>query len=96
MWWVYLLASKLTSSGSTSTFGSRYPRSTQLTNRRIPIDATPLITQLLQICSRESCPEMKADEWQYLCVAHGGEGTDRCCAIDYILHACVYFDLPFR
>ncbi|KAL1407648.1 hypothetical protein Q8F55_007081 [Vanrija albida] len=54
--------------------------------RRIPIDVTPLMTQLLQLCSRESCPEMKADEWQYLCVAHGGEGTDRCCAIDYILH----------
>lgn len=29
---------------------------------------------------------MKANEWQYLCVAHGGEGTDKCCAIDYILH----------
>ncbi|BEI85082.1 hypothetical protein CcaverHIS002_0504830 [Cutaneotrichosporon cavernicola] len=55
--------------------------------RRIPIDATPLITQLVQMCSRETCPEMKAAEWQYLCVAHGGEGTDKCCAIDYILHA---------
>jgi hypothetical protein len=47
---------------------------------------TPLVTQLLQLCSRETCPEMKADVWQYLCVAHGGDGTDQCCAIDYILH----------
>ncbi|KLT45303.1 Mob1/phocein [Cutaneotrichosporon oleaginosum] len=54
--------------------------------RRIPIDATPLITQLLQLCSRDTCPEMKAAEWQYLCVAHGGDSTDTCCAIDYILH----------
>jgi hypothetical protein len=54
--------------------------------RRIPIDLTPLITQLLTVCSRATCPQMKADEWLYLCVAHGGGGTEECCAIDYILH----------
>ncbi|KAK8847403.1 hypothetical protein IAR55_005261 [Kwoniella newhampshirensis] len=54
--------------------------------RRIPIDLTPLLTSLLPICTRETCPQMKADEWLYLCVAHGGGGTEECCAIDYILH----------
>ncbi|WWD21494.1 hypothetical protein CI109_105980 [Kwoniella shandongensis] len=54
--------------------------------RRIPIDLTPFLTSLLPICTRESCPQMKADEWLYLCVAHGGGGTEECCAVDYILH----------
>lgn len=54
--------------------------------RRIPIDLAPLIAYLLPMCTRQSCPEMKAGEWLYLCVAHeGGQATD-CCAIDYILH----------
>jgi hypothetical protein len=35
----------------------------------------PLITTLQQECSRTTCPEMKAGEWLYLCVAHGNEGT---------------------
>lgn len=42
---------------------------------------------LQQECTRASCPEMKAGEWLYLCVAHGNEGAmEQCCAIDYILH----------
>ncbi|WWC86911.1 uncharacterized protein L201_001790 [Kwoniella dendrophila CBS 6074] len=53
--------------------------------RRIPIDLTPLVTALLPICNRETCPEMKAHEWLYLCSAHGG-GAESCSAIDYILH----------
>ncbi|WVQ69243.1 uncharacterized protein L199_007460 [Kwoniella botswanensis] len=53
--------------------------------RRLPIDLTPLITALLPICTRETCPEMKAHEWLYLCSAHGG-GAESCSAIDYILH----------
>lgn len=32
---------------------------------------------------------MKADEWLYLCVAHGGNAIEECCAIDYILHTYV-------
>lgn len=46
---------------------------------RLPQDLNPLITSLLPICNRQSCPEMKAGEWQYLCVAHadgGGKGGD--------------------
>lgn len=29
---------------------------------------------LQQECTRASCPEMKAGEWLYLCVAHGNDG----------------------
>ncbi|RXW21573.1 hypothetical protein EST38_g4266 [Candolleomyces aberdarensis] len=56
--------------------------------RRLAQDLTqPLITSLQQECTRQSCPEMKAGEWLYLCVAHGNEGSmEQCCAIDYILH----------
>ncbi|KAJ7601005.1 Mob1/phocein, partial [Mycena floridula] len=56
--------------------------------RRLAQDLThPLITMLQQECNRSSCPEMKAGEWLYLCVAHGNDGAmEQCCAIDYILH----------
>ncbi|KAK2465119.1 hypothetical protein APHAL10511_002927 [Amanita phalloides] len=56
--------------------------------RRLAQDLThPLITMLQQECSRTTCPEMKAGEWLYLCVAHGTDGAmEQCCAIDYILH----------
>lgn len=40
--------------------------------RRLAQDLTyPLITNLQVECTRETCPEMKAGEWLYLCVAHG-------------------------
>ncbi|KAF8886774.1 Mob1/phocein [Infundibulicybe gibba] len=60
----------------------------QLSPRRLAQDLShPLITMLQQECSRASCPEMKAGEWLYLCVAHGNDGAmEQCCAIDYILH----------
>ncbi|KIR35942.1 Mob1 family protein [Cryptococcus deuterogattii MMRL2647] len=53
--------------------------------RRIPIDLTPLVTALLPICTRETCPQMRSSEWSYFCVAHGN-GTRECSTIDYILH----------
>ena len=44
--------------------------------RRLAQDLTsPLITLLQHECDRNSCPEMKAGEWLYLCVAHGNGGT---------------------
>ncbi|KAG6844859.1 hypothetical protein H0H87_002982 [Tephrocybe sp. NHM501043] len=44
--------------------------------RRLAQDLThPLITMLQQECTRASCPEMKAGEWLYLCVAHGTDGN---------------------
>jgi len=52
--------------------------------RRLPIDLTPLLTGLIPTCTKESCPEMKADQWLYFCSAHAN--TEECCAIDYILH----------
>jgi cytolysin (calcineurin-like family phosphatase) len=55
-------------------------------DRRIPVDLTVLVTSLLGACNAETCPQMKADEWQYLCTAHGNEGAEECSAIDYILH----------
>ncbi|KAF8680411.1 Mob1/phocein family [Rhizoctonia solani] len=40
--------------------------------RRLAQDLTyPLITNLQLECNRDTCPEMKAGEWLYLCVAHG-------------------------
>nr|GAT48985.1 predicted protein [Mycena chlorophos] len=56
--------------------------------RRLAQDLShPLITSLQQVCTRATCPEMKAGEWLYLCVAHGNDGAmEQCCAIDYILH----------
>ncbi|KAJ3850783.1 Mob1/phocein [Lentinula lateritia] len=57
--------------------------------RRLAQDLThPLITALQVECTRQTCPEMKAGEWLYLCVAHGNDGImmEQCCAIDYILH----------
>lgn len=45
--------------------------------RRLPIDLTPLTASLLRECSAQSCPEMKAGEWQYICVAnHQGKTED--------------------
>jgi hypothetical protein len=44
--------------------------------RRLAQDLTyPLITLLQTECTRQSCPEMKAGEWLYLCVAHGNGGS---------------------
>ncbi|OAP59748.1 hypothetical protein AYL99_04750 [Fonsecaea erecta] len=35
-------------------------------------------------CSAQTCPEMRASEWQYLCAVH--EPPKSCCAIDYCNH----------
>ncbi|BCR88363.1 Mob1 family protein [Aspergillus chevalieri] len=35
-------------------------------------------------CSVQTCPEMQASEWQYLCAVHDPPKT--CCAIDYCCH----------
>ncbi|KAJ3754585.1 mps one binder kinase activator-like 4 [Lentinula raphanica] len=44
--------------------------------RRLAQDLThPLITALQTECTRQTCPQMKAGEWLYLCVAHGNEST---------------------
>lgn len=39
--------------------------------RRLANDLShPFVTTLQDHCSRETCPEMKAGEWLYLCAAH--------------------------
>ncbi|KAL8727184.1 MAG: hypothetical protein Q9166_006221 [cf. Caloplaca sp. 2 TL-2023] len=35
-------------------------------------------------CSKDTCPEMRASEWQYLCAVH--DPPKPCCAIDYCTH----------
>ncbi|KAL1879362.1 hypothetical protein VTK73DRAFT_7093 [Phialemonium thermophilum] len=35
-------------------------------------------------CSAETCPEMRASEWQFLCAVH--DAPKSCCAIDYCCH----------
>ena len=51
-------------------------------SRRLAQDLSyPLITTLQQECTRASCPEMKAGEWLYLCVAHGNDGAMEVCFI---------------
>ena len=50
--------------------------STYFQLRRLAQDLShPLITMLQQECTRASCPEMKAGEWLYLCVAHGNDSA---------------------
>ena len=49
--------------------------------RRLAQDLShPLITTLQEECTRRTCPEMKAGEWLYLCVAHGNEGAMEVCS----------------
>lgn len=35
-------------------------------------------------CSAQTCPEMRASEWQFLCAVH--DAPKSCCAIDYCCH----------
>lgn len=53
--------------------------------RRLTRDLNILVVALIRDgCTATSCPEMRADEWQYLCAAH--DPPRSCCAIDYITH----------
>jgi len=59
-------------------------------DRRLAQDLShPLITMLQQECTRETCHEMKAGEWQYLCVAHGNDGAMEVC-VHLAQHCSVY------
>ena len=53
----------------------RLPLTLQWDSRLAQDLSHPLITMLQQECTRSTCPEMKAGEWLYLCVAHGNEGA---------------------
>ncbi|KAG4300706.1 hypothetical protein PCANB_003025 [Pneumocystis canis] len=53
--------------------------------RRLTIDLNILVVGMLEdSCSPKKCPEMRANEWQYLCACHNP--PQECSAIDYILH----------
>lgn len=55
--------------------------------RRLSHDLShPFVVSLQEACTRETCPEMKAGEWLYLCAAHATANETECCAIDYITH----------
>ncbi|RKP03109.1 hypothetical protein CXG81DRAFT_9961, partial [Caulochytrium protostelioides] len=45
---------------------------------------TGLVIRLSGVCRRDTCPDMKALEWLYLCAAH--TSPQSCPAIDYIVH----------
>lgn len=48
---------------------------------------------LQQECTRSSCPQMKAGEWLYLCVAHGNDGAMEV-RIQPIQRTPLYSDAP--
>ncbi|OBZ86559.1 MOB-like protein phocein [Choanephora cucurbitarum] len=52
--------------------------------RQVCLELSLLIVALEPECTRQNCPEMKADGWLYLCAAH--PSTQSCPAIDYITH----------
>lgn len=52
--------------------------------RQVCLELSLLVVALETECTKENCPEMKADGWLYLCAAH--PTTQSCPAIDYIVH----------
>ena len=53
--------------------------------RHFSIELSALAVSLNEVCTKETCPQMKAtDEWMYLCAAH--RQPQECCAMDYIMH----------
>ncbi|KAM0748119.1 Mob1/phocein, partial [Meredithblackwellia eburnea MCA 4105] len=54
--------------------------------RRLSLDLTLWVVKLQKECNRETCPDMKAQSWLFICAAHAVESEVRCCAIDYIHH----------
>ncbi|CAO3645675.1 unnamed protein product [Cunninghamella blakesleeana] len=52
--------------------------------RQVCLELNLLVVALEHECTKENCPEMKADGWLYLCAAH--PSTQSCPAIDYIIH----------
>ncbi|KAF3941317.1 hypothetical protein ABW19_dt0202536 [Dactylella cylindrospora] len=53
--------------------------------RRLTRDLNHLVVGLLgDNCTEETCPEMRASLWQYLCAVH--DPPRSCCAMDYSVH----------
>lgn len=52
--------------------------------RQFVLELNLLATSLKDICSRDSCPVMKAADTEFLCAAH--KSPTNCSALDYMLH----------
>ncbi|KAJ3327690.1 hypothetical protein HDU76_011306 [Blyttiomyces sp. JEL0837] len=52
--------------------------------RQVCLQLNQLVVLLAPECTPQTCNEMKAGEWQYLCAAHQSPQT--CAAMDYIVH----------
>jgi hypothetical protein len=52
--------------------------------RQFILELNLLVTQLNGVCTVQTCPKMKANDWLYLCAAHKKE--QECSAIDYMTH----------
>ncbi|KAK2956248.1 putative 40S ribosomal protein S29 [Blattamonas nauphoetae] len=53
--------------------------------RALVVEIQQFVCQLEDICTYQTCKEMKAtDEWQFLCASH--HKPQACCAIDYMTH----------
>ena len=63
-------------------------------SRRLAQDLShSLITTLQQECTCASCPEVKAREWLYLCVAHGNDGATEVWLYLLRVHDFDFYDL---
>ncbi|KAI7904408.1 Mob1/phocein [Cokeromyces recurvatus] len=54
--------------------------------RQVCLELSLLVVALESECTKQNCPEMKADGWLYLCAAHPATQSVHCPAIDYIIH----------
>ncbi|KAI9187645.1 hypothetical protein H9P43_002036 [Blastocladiella emersonii ATCC 22665] len=52
--------------------------------RQFCVELSDFVVALDPECSEHTCPQMKANEWQYLCAAHSQ--PQNCCAFDYVVH----------
>ena len=52
--------------------------------RQVCLELNDLIVLLEEECLFDSCSEMKAKDWLFLCASHGTPQT--CSALDYIVH----------
>lgn len=47
-------------------------------HRQVCLELSLLVVALESECTRENCPEMKADGWLYLCAAHPSTQSVKC------------------
>ena len=65
--------------------------------RQFILETNLLIVQLQGICTKHTCPRMKATEdWLYLCDHTSAKTTSECSAIDYMIHNIDQFTLTLN